>query len=453
MSIARMVRTTVVALLATLAASAVFADAPSPPIPAAVAGHWEGELVQQGQPLAIRFDLIADVGAPSGRFSADRWQAMDYPLGGMKLDGLSFDFGLNGLELDGTLAGDAISGTFKGDNGTGTFTLHRVARTPPPYAVREVTFKDGDVVLSGTIVIPTTPGRHPAVVMTHGSGSETRWGTSRYIADRFARAGIVALIYDKRGSGQSSGDWRTASYEDLARDAVAAVDLLASRPDVDPKRIGLLGHSEGGIVAPIVATLAPNKVAFLVAEDAPAQVIKDQDKYRTMLDVMNQGVSQGWSKDDQLLALKTYDLFVDVAAGDRPMADYEAAQAKYKDTAWFQYLGLPDKDSWIWAWYRPRAHLDIGTLWTSIRKPVLLVYGEHDQLMPVDQTIRRLEDTLDASGAPYTALIVPRAEHNLSVHPGAGEPFFWWRQAPGLHDTVAAWILRCTAPDGPCHSG
>ena len=424
------------------------ADAP-PSIPAAVAGHWEGELVQQGQPLAIRFDLTSDASAPWGRFSADRWQVMDYPLGGMKLDGPSFDFGLNGLELDGTFAGDAITGTFKGNDGTGTFTLHRVARAPLPYDVTDVTFKDGGVVLSGTLVMPRTPGRHPAVVMTHGSGPETRWGTSRYVADRFARAGVASLIYDKRGSGQSTGDWKTAAYEDLARDAVAGVDFLTSRPGVDPKRVGVLGHSEGGIVAPIAETLAPGKIAFLVAEDAPAQLIKEQDIYRTDNDLR----SQDWSEADKTLALDTYRLFVDVAAGDRPMADYEAARAKYKDAAWFQYMGLPDKDSWIWAWYAKRAHLDTGTLWTHVRSPVLLIYGEHDQLMPVDQTIRRIEDKLDASGAPYAAFIVPRAEHNLSVYPADKEPFFWWRQAPGLNDTVAAWIVRCTAPDGPCHGG
>ena len=354
-----------------------------------MAGHWEGQLIQHGQPLAIRFDFVADPDAPSGRFSSDRWQVMDYPLGGMKLDGQTVSFGLNGLELDGTLSGDRMSGTFKGNDGTGAFTLRRTPRTSLPYDVTEVKFKNGDVILSGTIVTPRTPGKHPAVVMTHGSGSETRWGTNRYVADRFARAGIAALIYDKRGSGQSSGDWRTAAYEDLARDAAAAVDLVASRPGVDPQaRVGVLGHSEGGIVAPIVESLAPNRIAFIVAEDAPAEVIKAQDIYRVGNDIR----SQTWSEADKALALDTYRLFVDVAAGDRPMADYEAAMAKYRDTYWFQYLGLPPRESWVWAWYVKRAHLDTGALWISIRKPVLLVYGQYDRLMPVDQTIRRLED-------------------------------------------------------------
>jgi hypothetical protein len=432
---------TAIACLAMLfAAGQAAADTP-PPIPPALAGHWEGELVQQGQALALSFDFAADAAAPSGRFSADRWRVMDYPLGGWKLDGKTVAFGAPGLELDGQVVGDAM-------DGTGTFTLHRTAAHALRYREIAVSFRNGDAVLSGTLAIPSTPGRHPAVVLAHGSGPEVRWGTNRYIADTLARAGIVALVYDKRGSGQSTGDWRTADYADLARDALAGVALLATRPEVDARRVGILGHSEGGIVAPIAATLAPDKVAFIIAEDAPAQRIKEQDVYRVNNDIQ----AQAWSDADKAKAREVYQLFVDVAAGDRPMADYEAAMAKYKDAEWFQYLGLPPKDHWIWAWYAKRAHLDTATLWTSEKRPVLLVYGEADQLMPVDRTLRTIEDKLDASATPYTALIAPRAEHNLTIHPKPGEPFFWWRQAPGLNEAVAGWILRCTAPDGVCRT-
>jgi pimeloyl-ACP methyl ester carboxylesterase len=423
------------------------ADAP-PPMPAAMAGHWEGELVEQGQALPIRFDFLAEAGAPWGRFSADRWQVMDYPLGGLKLDGVNVAFGMGGMELDGVVKGDAVVGTFKGDDGAGAFVLHRTAPAPPPYRVTEVSFPDGGVTLSATLVTPQTPGHYPAVVLAHGSGPESRWGANRYVADRLARAGVAALIYDKRGSGLSTGDWRSATYTDLAHDLVAGVDFLASRDDIDPARIGVLGHSEGGIVAPIAATLAPDRIAFVIAEDAPAMRIKDQDVYRVERDI----ASQPWSDADKQQALATYRVFVDVAAGDRPFAEYETLWTKYQNAAWFQYLGLPPKGHWIWTEYPKRAHLDTSTLWTGVKRPVLLIYGEEDPLMPVDATIRRLEDVLDGSGAPYTALIAPRAQHNLTIHPGPGERFFWWRQAPGLHDTVAAWILRCTAPDGPCRT-
>jgi cephalosporin-C deacetylase-like acetyl esterase len=154
------------------------------------------------------------------------------------------------LVFDGRLSANRIVGIFTDNGAKGDFSLRRVATKPLPYDTIDVSFRNGPVTLSGTLCIPRAPGQHPAVVLLQGSGGETRWGTNRFIADRFARAGIAALVYDKRGSGASTGDWKVSSYDDLANDAVAGIDLLASRPDVDAKLIGLHGHSEGGIIAP-----------------------------------------------------------------------------------------------------------------------------------------------------------------------------------------------------------
>jgi fermentation-respiration switch protein FrsA (DUF1100 family) len=75
-----------------------------------------------------------------------------------------------------------------------------------------------------------------------------------------------------------------------------------------------------------------------------------------------------------------------------------------------------------------------------VRVPVLLVFGEHDELVPVDESISNIEKALDENEASYTALIVPAAKHNLTVHPEPGQAFFWWHAAPGIIDTVDAWI-------------
>ena len=409
-------------------------------------GHWEGQLVEKGQALDISYDLSRDASGVQGRFSAPRWAVMDYPLDHVALTGDRVAFHMGGDALEGRLSGGTISGTFKGSDGEGTFTLMRAAAPIRPYSEVPVTFRNGGVVLSGTLLAPRASGRHPGVVLVHGSGPEVRWGTNRYIADRFARAGVAALVYDKRGSGQSGGDWRKSTYQDLARDALAGVALLAARPDVDAARIGILGHSEGGMVAPIAESLAPDKVAFLVAEDTPAGRLRDGDLFRVTNDIN----AQDWSPDDKQKALAVYRVFLEAASGDRPYADFAAASGPVRNQPWFQYMGLPPQDNWIWAWYRDRANVDSRTFWRTVRQPVLLVYGEHDQLMPVDQTIRGLEAALDQSGAPYAAIIAPRAEHNLTIVPRPGEAFFWWRQAPGVIDTVVAWVTRCTAPGGVC---
>jgi fermentation-respiration switch protein FrsA (DUF1100 family) len=120
-----------------------------------------------------------------------------------------------------------------------------------------------------------------------------------------------------------------------------------------------------------------------------------------------------------------------------------------KDEAWFKDLNLPARTDPIWTTYRARAHFDTRTAGRKVRQPVLLVYGEHDQLVPVDESIRAIEGYLDASGTPYAALIAPLAEHNLTIKAAKGEPPFWWRQAPGVFDAVVAWAKACTA-GGPC---
>src|SRR6202012_1142693 len=190
-----------------------------------------------------------------------------------------------------------------------------------PYDVEDVSFRDGDVVLQGTLCVPRTPGRHGAVVLVHGSGPESRWGTNRSIADRLARAGIAALIYDKRGSGTSGGDWKTASFEDLARDALAGVDLLDQRADIDPAGVGIHGHSQGGLIGPLAATLAPDKIAFVVAEDTFAGTQYSQDIYRVGHAIKELNLKPA----DEADAMRIYTLFVDASRGAKSYDEFQKA--------------------------------------------------------------------------------------------------------------------------------
>lgn len=401
-------------------------------------GHWDGSMTSQGARLPVSFDFVQGARGIDGRFTSPTQRAMDYPLDSVSLSGSSIHFVLGGETVfDGEVTDEIITGIFKSNDGSGSFTLTKKEKPVVPYDVVDVTFANGGVNLSGTLVSPRTPARHPAVVLLQGSGPEIRWGTNRFIADRLARAGVAALIYDKRGSGASGGDWKTASYEDLARDALSGVTLLRSRPDIDPARIGLHGHSQGGIVAAIAASLAPDMVAFIVAEDTVAGPVWEQDLYRT-----RNALAQDFKPVEVEAAMRVYTLFVDVARGKRPYAELEAASAlaaKNKEP-WFEALGLPPRDSWLWPWYLKTGNLDTLDYWGSVKVPVLLVFGERDRLVPVDASISKLEKALDKNGAPYTALIAPAAEHNLTVHPEAGEPFFWWHVAPGIIDIVVNWI-------------
>ncbi len=412
----------------------------------ALAGHWEGALLQRGQALPIRLDFAREGAVLRGRFSVDRWRVMDYPLDAVKANGARVTFSLGDDGFTARLSASRMTGSFSGGDGTGTFELRRAKPAALPYDAIPVRFHNGGIVLSGTLAMPRTRGRHAAVVLVQGSGPEIRWGTNRYIADRFARSGIAALVYDKRGSGESGGDWQTAGFKDLARDALAGVALLAARPGIDPRRIGIHGHSQGAIVAPLAASLAPRRVAFVIAEDTAATSVRDQDLYRVTNDID----AKDWSPEDKIKARAMYALFLDVISGVRPYSELETASAAVKSERWFTALDLPPKADRVWKWYPAIANYDMRTAWRGVRHPVLLVFGERDALVPVGQSIRRLEDILDGTHVPYTALIAPRAEHNLTIHPRPGEPFFWWRAAPGIIDTVVAWVNACTGPGGAC---
>jgi uncharacterized protein len=424
----RAVLAAVIALLRPLAATAA-ADP--------LAGTWTGTMTAHGAPLEVSFELESSAGGLQGRFSSDAQQVMDYPLDSVTRDASAVRLVLGGgLTFDTRLAGDKLTGTFKSEDLAGEVSLRRAAKTILPYRTSEVTFRNGDVALAGTLAMPTVPGKHAAVVLLHGSGPETRWGTNRFIADRFARAGIVTLVFDKRGSGASTGDWKTADFEALARDALAGVALLRTLPEVDARRIGLLGHSQGGIVAPLAASLAGADVAFIVAEDTVAGPVWKQDLYR-----VRNALADEFQRAEVERAMTVYTLFLEVALGRRPHSELEAASAPVAHEGWFEWLGIPPRDSWLWDWYAKTGPVDTLESWRKVKCPVLLVYGQRDKLVPVDESIAQIEAALDGTGASTTAWIAPRAEHNLTVTPQRGEPFFWWHAAPGIVDSVAAWIL------------
>ena len=151
-----------------------------------------------------------------------------------------------------------------------------IARGPLPYNQRNIVFDNraAHVTLAGTLTIPPGKGPFPAVVLISGTGANTRDEVSAghriflVLADALTRQGIVVLRYDKRGVGGSTGSYGNATTADFASDAKAAVDWLATLPDVDPRHIGVIGHSEGGVIAPLVA-VADKHVAFVVMLAGP----------------------------------------------------------------------------------------------------------------------------------------------------------------------------------------
>lgn len=257
-----------------------------------VTGRWAGKLQVTGGQLTLVLRIQEGEGGKLSAFldSPDQG-AYDIPCDSVVYSAphLKVIMGAIGGQYEATLEDNSLRGQFTQGGASSPLVLTPSAeedrsmlhpqepKKPYPYLAEEVRFvnpTDGDT-LAGTLTMPTTPGPHRAVVMITGSGPQSRdepvmnhrpflvW------ADALTRLGIAVLRYDDRGVGASTGNFNEARTADLARDVEAAVDYLRSRKEIDNQRIGLIGHSEGGMIAPIVAVSRPKDVSFIVLLAAP----------------------------------------------------------------------------------------------------------------------------------------------------------------------------------------
>ncbi|MFG0328561.1 MAG: alpha/beta hydrolase family protein [Phycisphaerales bacterium] len=253
--------------------------------------QWTGEIELPGAKLAIFVDFTTlDDGTITATIDIPAQNAMDLALANVVYTDARIEFLIEmagaAFSFDRNEDGATASGTL--DQGGMSFpaTLRRVTpeeaeavrpkrpQTPAPpfpYSTEEVTYRneaDG-ITLAATLATPEGPGPHPAVVFITGSGpqdrDETIFGHKPFavIADHLARNGIASLRADDRGVGGSGGSIANSTSRDLARDAAAGIDFLETRTEIDSDRIGLIGHSEGGLIAPIVAADRED-VAFIV---------------------------------------------------------------------------------------------------------------------------------------------------------------------------------------------
>lgn len=404
-------------------------------------GSWQGVLTRQGATLPIRIDFNTDAGAVQGRITSETQRVLEYPLDKFTYvsPNIHWEWGDSApLVFDGVVSAEVITGSIRDGTESGTFILRPIpGLASTPYRREDVTFRNGDVVLAGTLLRPRTSGAHPGIVFLHGSGPESRWGTSFFFADRFARAGIAALVFDKRGVGQSTGDWRTINNAELAEDYVSAVRFLQQQSGVNPTRVGIYGHSQGGTISPLIAS-RPGAVAFVIAAAAIGTgPLYEQDIYRTR----NELIDRGLTDPDLSNAMAFYTLWLDTIRTGQGIKEYEQASANASREKWFRGLGIPPRDHWLWKWYPPIGNLNPLPFWEKVRVPVLLLYGESDRNTPVGPSLAGIGSALRAAGnQDYTPIIVPGAVHNLTIPWRTGQPFFWWYSAPGYDRLLTAWV-------------
>jgi pimeloyl-ACP methyl ester carboxylesterase len=374
-----------------------------------------------------------------GSFSSRQLRVVGVPLTRITFEAPVLRWEIVGDEststFEGLLRGDALSGTFRDGSASGTFAFTRGATTGEPLREDEITFANGPVVLSGTIVFPPGLGPFPGMVFLHGSGAEGRWA-SRYLAHELARRGVASLIYDKRGVGRSTGDWRAAGFADLVGDAVAAVEALRSQVHVAPDRVGIYGHSQGGTIVPWVAS-EDRHVAFVVGAAAGGVSMAEMETF-SVENSLNVGALESVDRE---LARQYVRTLVATAYAGEPRSALDMAWEKVRGRAW-AFAPPPETDPY-WSFSRRIATYDPVEYWRRVAVPALLLYGERDERVPPRRSAARIAEAyLGAHGPRLDVIFYPEAGHDYRVRTDSSRHFAWPETAPGYPENMIDWVLR-----------
>lgn len=270
----------------------------------------------------------------------------------------------------------------------------------------DVSFHSGGVALHGTVLIPERSGRIPAIVLVHGAGPGQR-DDNRAVAEALVEEGFLTFIYDKRTEGYSTEPVGGRSYSLLADDAVAAVQMLQQRNDVNPDQVGLWGLSEGGWVVPLAATRSTD-VAFVITVAGGGVGPAEQTAWATEGVLRRRGVSSEGSL--RALTDRTYRFLV-------------SAELFAEGT------------------------FDPVPVLEQLQQPVLALWGSEDRTMPAAASARAMQQALESGSNPHYVLhVIPEASHAAyAIVDGQSTGAL----AAGYVDTMAAWIRSVTAGNAP----
>lgn len=333
---------------------------------------------------------------------------------------------------------------------------------PFPYEEEEVKYSNltADATLAGTLTLPRSEKPSPAVLLIAGSGpvdrNETVFGHKPFlvIADHLTKQGFAVLRVDKRGVGQSTGNYTISTSVDFAADVLAGIEYLKTRKEVDAEQIGLIGHSEGGLIAPMVAVKS-HDVAFIVLMagggiTGEATVYAQETLISRAMGVTEEQISHQLDLQKQVLSViknepdleKAEKLLREIIAKQlanlpkeeqQTSADLMEAQMKRCNSKWFRYFLTYDPITSL-------KHLNI---------PVLVINGELDCQVPPKQNLPLIAKALEAAGnRNYTIIEFPKLNHFFQTcETGSILEYGKIEEtiAPVVLDTLSDWILQTTA--------
>ena len=302
-----------------------------------------------------------------------------------------------------------------------------------PLWEEEVTFQNGNVTLAGTLLTPRTKGPHPAIILLHGSDPLTRYSFGPY-PHFFTSLGFVVLIYDKRSTGASTGQYlnQTTFYPDgFTGDALAALDFVHGRQDVNPLEIGFWGSSEGGMLTTQVGSRS-KKVAFVINSSGFMVPLWQQVLYHVDVGLRD----AGFPKNDIDEAVAHNKEIIEVGRTGKGWERFQKNQEEVRNKQWFvkSTVYLPSLEATRWRWMHLLSFDPLPRL-KQVKCPILGVFGELDNSTPVSLSVANMLDALGKAG---------NRDHKLKVFPNANHALMVGNKdmAHGVFDTISAWLLQ-----------
>lgn len=408
-----------------------------------ITGQWNGALKVQGTQLRLVFNVIKTENGVSSTMDSPDQGAKGIPTTTTNFENsiLKITIANAKIEYEGTLGKDnIIVGTFKQGGQSFPMNLSKVVIEkerfvrpqepikPYPYYSEEVTFENNKagIILAGTLTLPKKDGVFPVVILISGSGPQNRdeelLGHKPFLvlSDYLTKNGIAVLRYDDRGTALSKGDFKTATSADFATDVESAITYLKTRKEINKKKIGLMGHSEGGLIAPMVASKSKD-VAFIVLLAGTGiqgdQILLLQQK----LIGKASGISDEDLQKNELINRKAFDIvnksnnieqlnidltnFIKQSLVENPnagkpqeMSDEEFVKLQVNQIAnpWMQYFIK----------YNPAPALE------KVKCPVLAINGEKDLQVPPKENLEAIKNALTKGGnKKVTTKDLPNLNH------------------------------------------
>ena len=443
-----------------------------------VTGNWQGTLNVSGTSLRIVFKISRDsLGTLAATMDSPDQGVTNIPVSNVLLEenNLKMEVKVVKCIFEGRINPDftTIEGEWKQSGLSLPLTLKRVKKIPEiirpqepkkpyPYIEEEVVYenKEAGIKLSGTFTRPKSGEPFPTVLLISGSGpqdrNETVFGHHPFLvlADYLTRRGIAVLRVDDRGVGKSTGNFEGATSEDFASDVSAGIKYLKSRKDVDKEEIGLIGHSEGGIIAPMVAVRSPD-VAFIVMIAGPgipcdsllllqaaaigraSGASEKEIKKNRALQVRIFNVVKN-EKDKKIAGKKLRKIYEDAVAGmsekEKASISEESINAQIKQvlSPWFRFFIT----------YNPRPTLE------KVKCPVLAINGEKDLQVPPDENLNAIKDALKAGGNKNYTIKELKGLNHLLQPAKTGSPAEYSKIeetiSPAALKIIGDWILKQT---------